>query len=138
LSSRSSYDYTVSYDSGRHFRSRMSLQDIVVMIHNGEYGRAIASLENDVRDETMAPVKRVEYCTWLAECNRRLEDYQECGNWYVEAVRIILGEPLDPKSKATQALPICEKALDAYQKGGDAADVLVAARLKQYLVGLAR
>jgi hypothetical protein len=120
------------------FHHRMSLQDIVVMIHNGEYSRAIASLENDVKDERMPPVKRVEYCTWLAECNRRLEDYQECGNWYVEAVRIILGEPLDPKSKAKQALPVCEKALDAYEKGGDAADVLVAARLKQYLVGLAK
>ena len=116
----------------------MSLQGIVVMIHNGEYSRAIASLESDVRDEKMAPTTRVEYCTWLAECNRRLEDFQECGNWYVEAVRIILSEPIDQKSKAKQALPFSDKAMEAYEKGGDTADVLVAARLKQYLVGLAK
>jgi hypothetical protein len=116
----------------------MSLQEIVVMIHNGEYGRAISSLEHEVHDESIPPHERVEYCKWLAECNRRLEDHEECGNWYLEAVRIILSERVDAKSKARQALPLCDKALESYEKGGDSADVLVAARVKQYLVGLVR
>jgi len=115
---------------------RMSLQEIVVMIHDGEYGRAIASLEFEVKDESKPPQTRVEYCRWLAECNNRLEDYREAGDWYVEAVRIILRTDTDNKSKASQALPLCNKALEAYEKDGDSADVLVAARVKQYLVGL--
>jgi hypothetical protein len=116
----------------------MSLQEIVVMIHEGEYSRAIASLEHEVKDEAKPPSERVEYCKWLAECNHRLEDNQECGNWYMEAVRIILSEQIDRTAKAKQALPLCNKALESYEKGGDSADVLVAARVKQYLAGLAR
>lgn len=116
----------------------MSLQEIVVMMHEGEYSRAIASLENEFHDATRSPTEKIEYCKWLAECNRRLEEHEECGNWYIEGVRLILSEQLDPKSKAKQALPLCNSALEAYEKGGDAADVLVAARLKQYLVGLSK
>jgi hypothetical protein len=116
----------------------MSLQEIVVMIHNGEYGRAISFLEHEVHDESVPPLERIECCKWLAECNHRLEDYEECGNWYLEAVKIILSEQVDGKSKARQGLPLCDKALESYEKGGDSADVLVAARVKQYLVGLAR
>lgn len=116
----------------------MSLQEIVVMIHNGEYGRAISSLEHDVKDGSLTPQQRVEYCRWLAECNVRLEDQGEAGNWYVEAVRIILSSQSDNRTKAKQALPLCAKALEAYEKGGDPADVLVAARLKQYLVSLSQ
>jgi len=116
----------------------MSLQEIVIMIHDGEYGRAIASLEFEVKDESKPPQTRVECCKWLAECNHRLEDYQEAGNWYIEAVRIILGSQADNRSKAKQALPLCNSALEAYEKGGDSADVLVAARVKQYLVGLSK
>jgi hypothetical protein len=108
------------------------------MIHNGEYGRAISSLEHEVHDETTPPPRRVECCKWLAECNRRLEDHQESGNWYLEAVKIILSELIDGRSKAEQALPLCDKALESYEKGGDAADVLVAAKVKQYLSGLVR
>lgn len=108
------------------------------MIHNGEYGRAIVSMEHDVKDERLTPQQRIEYCSWLAECNIRLEDQGEAGNWYVEAIRIILSEQLDNRSKAKQALPLCAKALEAYEKGGDPADVLVAARLRQYLVGLSK
>lgn len=114
----------------------MSLQEIVVMIHDGEYGRAISSLEHEVKDEMKTAAERVECCRWLAECNLRLEEHQECGNWYLEAVRIILSGQADPRSKAKQALPLCDKALEAYEKGGDSADVLVAARVKQYLAGL--
>ncbi len=117
---------------------RMSLQEIVVMIHNGEYGRAISSLEHEVHDEAVSPAKKLEYCKWLAECNSRLGEYQECGNWHLEAVRIILSEQVDQRTKAKQALPLCDKALEAYQKEGDPADVLVASRLKQYLTGLSR
>ena len=116
----------------------MSLQDIVVMIHQGEYGRAIASLEHEVHDESRPPQERIEYCRWLAECNQRLGENGEAGNWYIEAVRVVLSGQGDRWSKSKQALPLCEKALEAYDKGGDAADVLVAARLKQYLLGLAK
>ena len=107
------------------------------MIHDGEYGRAIASLEFEVKDESKPPQTRVEYCKWLAECNQRLEDHQEAGNWYIEAVRIILASQSD-RSKSKQALPLCNRALQAYEKGGDSADVLVAARVKQYLVELSK
>jgi len=117
---------------------RMSLQEIVVMIHDGEYGRAIASLEFAVKDESKPPQTRVEYCKWLGECNHRLDDHQEAGNWYIEAVRIILASSADNASKAKQALPLCNRALESYEKEGDSADVLVAARVKQYLMGLSR
>ncbi|HKT21109.1 MAG TPA: hypothetical protein VJR06_00600 [Nitrososphaerales archaeon] len=114
----------------------MSLQDIVVMIHNGEYSRAIASLEHEVGDRRVPPVQRVEYCRWLAECNGRLGDHQESGQWYLEAVRVILSERRG--SPREDAIKLCDKALEAFEKGGDAADVLVAARVKQHLVGLTR
>ena len=114
------------------------MQEIVVMIHNGEYGRAISSLEHDVKDETLTPQQRLEHCKWLAECNQRLGEAGEAGNWYVEAVRIVLSQQTDKRSKARLAMPLCMKALEAYEKGGDPADVLVAARLKQYLNGLSR
>lgn len=116
----------------------MNLQEVVVMIHNGEYSRAISSLELDVKDELVSPQIKLEYCEWLAECYHRLEDHSECGNWYLEAVRIVLSGQDDQKSKARQALPLCDKALEAFEKGGDSADVLVAARLNQYLLGLSR
>jgi len=116
----------------------MSLQDIVILIHNGEYGRAISSLEREASDESRSPMERVEYFKWLAECNTRLEDPQEAGKWYLEAIRMILSQQMDGRSKAKLALPLCEKALECYKQGGDSADVLVAARLKQYLLGLSR
>lgn len=114
----------------------MSLQEIVVMIHNGEYGRAIASLEHEASDENKSPLDRAEYCRWLADCNQRLGDYEESGNWYIQAVKMVLQQQVDQKTKANQALPLCEKALECYKQGGDSADVLVAARLRQYLLGL--
>ena len=114
----------------------MSLQEVVVMIHDGEYRRAISWLERELKDEAKPPRARIEYCKWLAECNQRLEDYQECGNWYLEAVKIILSMPAEGRAKADEALPLCIEALESYEKGGDPADVLVAARVKQYLVGL--
>ena len=108
------------------------------MIHGGEYGRAIASLEHEVKDEAKPPQVRIEYCRWLAECNRRLEDYQESGNWYLEAVRIILSGKGDGNAKAREALPLCSMAIESYEKEGDSADVLVASRVKQYVAGLGR
>ncbi len=116
----------------------MSLQEIVVMIHNGEYGRAIASMELEVKDGAVPPREKLEYCKWLAECNKRMGDEDESGDWYLEAVRTILSMPGDVKLKAKEATPLAQSAMDAYEKGGDAADVLVAARLKQYLIGLTK
>lgn len=116
----------------------MSLQEIVVMIHNGEYGSAISSLEHAFKGQTLTPQQKLEYCKWLAECNQRLGEAGEAGNWYVESVRIVLSQQIDDRAKAKLALPLCAKALEAYEKGGDPADVLVAARLKQYLIGLSK
>ncbi len=138
MTSESSCYYTVSYDAPVLLSLRMSLQEIVVMIHDGEYGRAISFLEQEVKDETKPPRVRIEYCKWLAECNHRLEDYQECGNWYLEAVKIILSTPADERAKSKEALPLCNKAVECYEKGGEPADVLVAARVKQYLAGMGR
>jgi hypothetical protein len=114
----------------------MSLQEIVVMIHNGEYGRAISFLEHEAADGTKTPQEKIECCRWLAECNSRLGDFKESGDWYFEAVRTVLSEQRDQKSKVREALPLCEKALECYKQEGDVADVLVAARLRQYLLGL--
>ena len=116
----------------------MSLQDIVVMIHDGEYSRAISHLEQEFEDETKTPREKLEYCKWLAECNLRLEDYEECGNWYLEAVRVVLSGTGDGKSKAMEGLPLCNKAVESYERGGDSADVLVAARVKQYVASLGK
>jgi hypothetical protein len=116
----------------------MSLQEIVVMIHNGEYGRAIASLETEAGDERKTPAERAECYRWLAECNQRLEDTKASGDCYLEAVKVILSQSTDQRSKAKQALPLCDKALECYKQGGDTVDVLVAARVKQHLLTLAK
>ncbi len=108
------------------------------MIHNGEYGRAISFLEGEASNESKSLAERVECCRWLAECHERLEDRKTSGDWYLEAVRKILSQQTDRKSKAKQALPLCEKALECYKQDGDSADVLVAARLRQYLLGLSK
>lgn len=108
------------------------------MIHNGEYGRAISFLEGEVSNESKSLAERVECCRWLAECHERLEDCKTSGDWYLEAVRKILSQQADQGSKAKQALPFCEKALECYKQDGDSADVLVAARLRQYFLGLSK
>jgi hypothetical protein len=114
----------------------MSLQEIIVLIHGGEYGRAMSALESEASNESRPPLERAEYCTWLAECHRRLEDYKMSGDWYLEAVKRILSQQKDIKQKAKEALPTCEKALECYRQGGDSVDVLVAAKLKQGLLEL--
>jgi hypothetical protein len=114
------------------------MQEVVVMIHNGEYGRAIAFLETEAADGRKTPAERAECYRWLAECNQRLEDTEASGDCYLEAVKAILSQNIDQRTKARQALPMCEKALECYKQGGDSADVLVAARLRQYLLGLCR
>jgi hypothetical protein len=116
----------------------MNLQEIVVMIHQGEYGRAISSLEFEVANENKPPTERIEYCKWLAECNERLQDRKASGDAYLQAVKLVLGQQGDQRAKARQALPMCEKALEAFRLEGDSADVLMAARLKVYLKGLDR
>ena len=95
-------------------------------------------MEHEVHDESHPASQRLEYCKWLAECNKRLEDYQETGNWYLEAVKVVLSENIEPRAKAKEGLPLCNSALEAFEKGGDPSDVLVAARVKQYLFGLSR
>lgn len=114
----------------------MTLQEAIVLIHNGEYERAIHSLEREASDENKSQFERAEYCEWLAECYCRLEDYNTGGDWYLEAIKRILSQDIEQKKKAQQALPLCEKALERYKQDGDPADVLMAARLKQYLLGL--
>jgi hypothetical protein len=114
----------------------MSLQEIVVMMHSGEYGRAISMLEGEASNESRTLAERTEYCRWLAECNEKVEDHKASGDWYLEAVKRILMQKLDRASTAKQAIPLCEKALESYKAGGDPADVLVAARLKQHFLGL--
>jgi hypothetical protein len=116
----------------------MSLQEIIVLIHDGEYGRAMSSLEQEASNESRTPLERAEYCTWLAECHKRLEDYKLSGDWYLEAVKRVLSQKKDLKLKAKEALPACEKALECYREGGDSVDILVAAKLKQNLLGLTR
>ena len=117
---------------------QMSLQEIVVLIHNGEYGRAMSSLEHEASNESRPPLERAECCTWLAECHRRLEDYKMSGDWYLEAVKRVFSQRKDLKLKAKEALPACDKALECYRQGGDSVDVLVAAKLKQNLLELTK
>ena len=116
----------------------MSLQEIIVLIHDGEYEKAISSLEHEASNENRPPLERAEYCTWLAECHKRLEDYKMSGDWYLEAVKRVLSQQKDLKLKAKEALPACEKALECYRQGGDSVDVLVAAKLRQSLLQLTR
>lgn len=115
----------------------MSLQEIVVLIHSGEYGRAISSLEREVADEGRSPSERVEYCTWLADCYKRLNDLNTSGDWYLEAVKIIFSMQIDSQAKSERALPLCDKALECYRQDGDAADIFVASRIRRYLVSVA-
>jgi hypothetical protein len=116
----------------------MGIPDVVVMIHNGEIGRAVSFLETEVKDETKTLAERTECCRWLAECNSRLEDFSASGDWYLEGVKLLLKQQTDNRTKANQALPLCEKALECYRQHGDSADVIVASRLKQYLQLLKR
>ena len=95
-------------------------------------------MEYEVSNGNKSSLEKLECFDWLAECNTRLGDHKEAGNWYLEAVKIVLAQQMDGKSKAKQALPLCGKALECYKQGGDSADVLVAARLKQYFLGLSR
>jgi len=114
----------------------MSLQEIIVLIHDGEYGRAMSTLEHEASNENRSPLERAEYCTWLAECHRRLDDYKMSGDWYLEAVKRVLSQQKDMRLKVKEALPASEKALECYRQGGDSVDVLVAAKLRQSLLGL--
>ena len=116
----------------------MSLSEIMVMMHGGEYGRAMNALEFGVKDETKTIRERVECAAWLAECNVKMEDRKEAGNWYLEAVKLVLSQQADQRAKAKEALPLCDKALECFRQGGDSADVLMATRLRQYLAGLTR
>ena len=116
----------------------VSLPDIISLIHRGEYRGAISLLENGVNDKNKPLLEKVEYCKWLAECYKNLDDYKMSGDWYLEAVKSVLAQQIDMKYKAKQALPYCEKALEQYREGGDAIDVLEAVKLRQKLVDLSK
>jgi len=117
---------------------RMSLREAMVLMNGREYGRAISILEGEASNESRSPAERAEYCEWVAECHRELEDYQMCGEWYLEAVKRILSQQIDMRLKAKQALPMSEKALESYKLGGDTVDVLEAAKLRQRLLDLSK
>ncbi len=116
----------------------MSLKEAMVLMNGREYGRAISILEEEASNESRSPSERAGYCEWVAECHRKLEDYKMCGDWYLEAVKRIVSQQLDLRSKARQALPFSEKALESYKLGGDTVDVLEAAKLRQRLLDLAK
>ena len=116
----------------------MSLKEAMVLMNGSEYERAISILEEGASSESRSPSERAEFCEWVAECHRKLEDYKMCGDWYLEAVKRILSQQLDLRLKAREALPLSEKALESYRLGGDNVDVLEAAMLKQRLLGLSK
>ena len=110
----------------------------MVLMNGHEYGRAISILKEEASNESRSPSERVEFCEWLAECHRKLEDYRESGDWYLEAVKRVFSLPIDMKLRAKRALPLSEKALECYKEGGDTVDVMAAAKLKQRLLDLSR
>ena len=116
----------------------LSLKEAMVLMNGREYGRAISILEEGASEESRSPSERAEFCEWVAECHRELEDYKMCGDWYLEAVKRILSQQMDLKLRAKQALPMSQKALESYKVGGDTVDVLEAAKLKQRLLELAK
>lgn len=117
----------------------LSLKEALVLINSREYGRAISILQDGASNESKSPTERIQLCEWLAECHRKLEDYKTSGDWYLEAIkRVFSQQQLGMKSKAKQALPLSEKALESYKEGGDTVDVLEAAKLKQRLLELAK
>jgi tetratricopeptide (TPR) repeat protein len=116
----------------------LSLPDIISLMHRGEYRSAISLLEKGVNDKGKPIEEKVEYCRWLAECYKNLEDFKMSGDWYLEAVKNIIAQQIDMKLRAKQALPYCEKALEQYREGGDAIDVLEATKLKQKLFDLSK
>lgn len=116
----------------------MSLQEAMVLMNGHEYGRAISILKEEASNESRSVLERVEFCEWLAECHRNLEDYRESGDWYLEAIKKVFALPIDMKQKAKRALPLSEKALERYKEGGDTIDVMAAAKLRQRLLDLSK
>lgn len=118
--------------------SILSLSEIVSLINRGEYGTAINIMEKIVKDKTRPVKERLDYCVWIAECYKKLNDLKSGGEWYLEAVKIVLSQDIDVKLKAKQALPYCEKALENFREGGDPLDVMEAVKLKQKLQELSK
>jgi hypothetical protein len=116
----------------------MSLKEAMVLMNGREYGRAISILEEGASSASRSPTERAEYCEWVAECHKQMEDYKMSGDWYLEAVKRIFSQQLDVRSKARQALPLSQKALDSFKQGGTAADVMEASMLKQRLLDLSK
>jgi len=118
--------------------SILLLPEIVSLINRGEYGAAINIMEKIVKDKTKPVKERLDYCVWIAECYKKMNDLKSGGDWYLEAVKIVLSQDIDVRLKAKQALPYCEKALENYREGGDALDVMEAVKLKQRLQELSK
>jgi len=118
--------------------NELSLKEVMVLMNGREYGRAISLLEDEASSESKSPTERAELYEWLAECHRKLEDYKSCGDSYLDAIKRVLSQQIDLKSRARQALPLSEKALESYKLGGDTVDVLEAAKLRQRLLELAK
>ncbi|MEM2154439.1 MAG: hypothetical protein QXY76_05955 [Nitrososphaeria archaeon] len=114
------------------------LPEIVSLINRGEYGSAISLMEKIVKDKSKPTNERIEYCEWIAECYKKLNDLKLSGDWYLEAVKIVLSQDSEIRLKAKQALPYCEKALENYREGGDALDVMEAVKLKHRLQELSK
>lgn len=140
MSSRSTNSHTVIFAEigARTLQVELSLKEAMVLMNGHEYGRAIAILKEEASNESRSPSERAGYCEWVAECHKRLDDYKEAGDWYLEAVKRVFAQDVDLRVKSRQALPLCQKALNSYKMGGDSVDIMEAAKLKQRLLELSR
>ena len=67
-----------------------------------------------------ASPERLDVCESIAHFFYQLEQYEDAGNWYETAGRIILsGACTPPAVKAMSALDEYEKALDCYRRDDD-------------------
>lgn len=114
----------------------MSLSEIVLLLKKGMYTEAMRLLEAAAADERKHPMERAEYCEWLAELYTKLGDSESAGEWYLNAVKVILSQNVEWPKKAKQALPYSEKALECFKEGGDKVSVIEAVKLKQRLIEL--
>lgn len=72
----------------------------------------------------LATPRRVDLCEWIAKCFYQLEQYEEAGEWFKAAGQMILSEATTPDLfKAMRALPEYEKALDSFEREGEADSV---------------
>jgi len=64
--------------------------------------------------------QRLDTCESIAHCLYQLEQYEDAGNWYEAAGRLIMSEPTtQPVLKALAALGEYERALECYRRDDD-------------------